>query len=227
MAIGSEINTHLLDRMAEQTRTFRTYIAAGEEIESGISRFYDKIGSPVLSDVRLDISGSVRAAQVYPREMPDLYRGSTLTVVGRYQGSGAATITLSGRVNGRTEEFTFQADFPAESLDHDFLPPLWAARRVGFLLDQIRLHGEDRELVDEVTRLARQYGIVTPYTSYLIVEDEKVRRDRGDLAESDMTLGGGVAAAPALARQHREEFAGHEGQVGTGQRARQRASCRS
>ncbi len=206
VAIGSEINTHLLDRIAEQTRTFRTYIAAGEEIESGISRFFDKIGSPVLSDVSLRISGNIRAAQMHPREMPDLYRGSPLTVVGRYQGSGAATVTLSGRVNGRPEEFTFKAEFPAASLDHDFLPPLWAARRVGFLLDQIRLHGEDRELVAEVTRLARQYGIVTPYTSYLIVEDEKIRRDRGDLAELDMTLGG-VAAAPGLELEQREEFA--------------------
>ena len=68
MAIGSDINTHLLDGFAEQTRTFRTYIAAGEEIESGISRFYDKIRSPVLSDVRLDISGNARASQVHPRE---------------------------------------------------------------------------------------------------------------------------------------------------------------
>ncbi|HEX7501866.1 MAG TPA: VIT domain-containing protein [Acidobacteriota bacterium] len=216
VAIGSEINTHLLDRIAEQTHAFRTYIAAGEEIEDGISRFYDKIGSPVLTDVRLDISGSARASQVYPRDMPDLYQGSTLTAVGRYQGSGPAVITLSGRVNGRAETFTFRAGFPAESIGHDFLPPLWAARRVGFLLDQIRLHGEDRELVEEVTRLARQYGIVTPYTSYLIVEDEKGRVRRGDLAERDMTLGGGVAAAPAAARQQREEFAAMKDKSGPG-----------
>ena len=206
VAIGSEINIHLLDKMAEATRAFRTYLAVGEDIENGIAQFYDKISSPVLSDIRLQISGSMRAAQLHPREMPDLYKGSTLTVAGRYQGSGPATITLSGRVNDRDEEFTFKADFPAESLDFDFLPPLWAARRVGFLLDQIRLHDENKELVDEVTRLAREYGIVTPYTSYLIVEDEKIRRERGDLAENEMTLGGGVAAAPAMAREHREEF---------------------
>ena len=215
VAIGSEINTHLLDGFAELTRTFRTYIAANENIESGISHFYDKIRSPVLSDVHLGISGSARASQVHPREMPDLYRGSSLTIVGRYQGSGPSTITVSGKVNGRSEEFTFHADFPAESLDHDFLPPLWGARRVGFLLDQIRLHGENKELVDEVTRLARQYGIVTPYTSYLIVEDEKIRRGRGDLAETDMTISG-AAAAPALEREHREEFIAMKDKSGVG-----------
>ena len=65
-----------------------------------------------------------------------------------------------------------------------------------------------------MTRLARQYGIVTPYTSYLIVEDEKVRRDRGDLAESDMTLGG--VPAPALAAREREEFAALKDKSGSG-----------
>jgi Ca-activated chloride channel family protein len=208
VALGSDINTHLLDKLSEQTRTFRTYLAAGEDIESGIARFYDKIRSPVLSDIRLDFSGNVRAGQVYPRDLPDLYRGSSLTVVGRYQGSGRARITVSGLVNNRPQKFSFQADFPAVAADHDFLQPLWAARRVGFLLEQIRLHGEDRELVDEVTRLARQYGIVTPYTSYLIVEDEKVRRERGDLAASDMTLGRGLAASPAMAKKFEAEFAG-------------------
>jgi Ca-activated chloride channel homolog len=214
VAIGSDINTHLLDRLAEETRAFRTYIAAGEEIESGIARFYDRIGSPALSDIRLAVSGPVRLVQTYPRELPDLFRGSTLTLVGRYQGSGPATITLSGRLNGRSEAFTFHAGFPAESHDHDFLPALWAARRVGFLLDQIRLHGEEKELVGEVTRLARQYGIVTPYTSYLIVEDEKGRARRGDLAENDMTLGG--VPAPALAAREREEFAALKDKSGSG-----------
>lgn len=215
VAIGSEINTHLLDGLAERTHTFRTYIAEGEDIEAGISRFYEKISSPVLSDIRLDVSGGAGVSQAHPQRMPDLYRGAALTVVGRYRGAGRATFTLRGRVNGRSEEFAFQADLPRQNSDCDFLPSLWAVRRVGYLLDQIRLHGEDRELVDEVTRLARRYGIVTPYTSYLIVEDEKVRRGRGELAESDMTVGG-LPGAPALEREHREQFAAMKDKSGIG-----------
>jgi Ca-activated chloride channel family protein len=211
VAIGSDINTHLLDKLAEQTRTFRTYVAGGENIESGIARFYDKIQSPVLSSVRLNFFGGVRLTQLYPRELPDLYQGSTLTVCGLYQGSGPAVIEILGQVNGRTQKFTFNADFPIQNLKNDFLPSLWAARRVGFLLDQIRLHGENKELVDEVTRLARLYGIVTPYTSYLILEDEKSRRERGDLADSDMTLGRIAAASPGFAIKQREEFSRMKG----------------
>lgn len=215
VAIGSEINTHLLDGFAEHTRTFRTYLAAGDDLEAGIARFYDKIRSPVLGDVRLEVSPQAGASQLHPGRLGDLYRGSSLTVVGRYRGSGPAVFTLRGTVNGRAEEFAFRADLPRESANHDFLPPLWAARRVGFLLDQIRLHGEERELVEEATRLARQYGIVTPYTSYLIVEDEAARRGRGDLAESDMTVGG-IPGAPALERERREEFAAMKDKSGAG-----------
>jgi Ca-activated chloride channel family protein len=56
------------------------------------------------------------------------------------------------------------------------------ARRVGYLLDQIRLLGkEEKELKDEIVELARKYGIITPYTSYLIVEDETKRVSRNRL----------------------------------------------
>lgn len=215
VAIGSEINTHLLDGFAERTRTFRTYLAAGGDLEAGIARFYDKIRSPVLGDVRLQAPTQAGVSQVHPGRLPDLYRGSSLTVVGRFRGAGPAAFTLRGTVNGRAEEFVFHADLPRQSANHDFLPPLWAARRVGFLLDQIRLHGEERELVDEATRLARQYGVVTPYTSYLIVEDEAARRGRGDLAERDMTVGG-LPGAPALEREHREQFAAMKDKSGAG-----------
>jgi Ca-activated chloride channel family protein len=206
VAIGSDINTHLLDKLAEQTRTFRTYIAANENVESGIARFYDKIQSPVLSSLRLNFSGAVRASQLYPHELPDLYQGSALTVCGLYQGSGPAQVEIVGRVNGREQRFFFAVDFPEQNRQNDFLPSLWAARRVGYLLDQIRLHGENKELRDEVTRLARLYGIVTPYTSYLIVEDEQARRQRGDLAVDDMTLGRSPAASPGVVAKQREEF---------------------
>jgi Ca-activated chloride channel family protein len=77
-------------------------------------------------------------------------------------------------MNGETKRYTYQAQLPKQELKYDFVPTLWASRQVEYLLDQIRLHGEDKELVDEVVRLVKQYGIVTHYTSYLIVEDEMV-----------------------------------------------------
>jgi Ca-activated chloride channel family protein len=48
---------------------------------------------------------------------------------------------------------------------------LWATRKIGYLLSQIRLNGPDPETIDQIVRLSIRYGIVTPYTSYLVTEE--------------------------------------------------------
>lgn len=186
--IGTEINTHLLDKITEVTKATRTYIAPNEDIEIKISSFYDKVQSPVLTNLSLSFGNGIRTFQTYPGDLPDLFRGSSLTIFGRYTGSGSSNVTLKGTVKGKRKSFSFKPDFVGENDEYDFIPPLWASRRIGFLLDQIRLNGEDKELVDEVTQLAREHGIVTPYTSYLIMEDEEIRLRRNELADDFQTL---------------------------------------
>ena len=175
VGIGNDLNSYLLDKITEQTQAYRTYIAPEEDIELKLSSFYTKINSPVLTNVRLTFD---RQADIYDaqpsKNLPDLFKGGSLTVMGRYKRAGAATITLEGELNGQPQRYTFATNLDERKTDTDFIPPLWAARQVGYLLDQIRLNGENKELVDEVVRLAKQYGIITPYTSYLIMEDEPV-----------------------------------------------------
>jgi len=173
--IGTDVNTHLLDRITEQTKAFSQYVLPDEDLEVKVSSFFTKIKEPVLANLKLSFPGDIRATQYYPNPLPDLYRGEQLVLVGRYSGKGSGTTTIEGTVNGEARKFTESTVFPDQPDDHDFIPRLWATRRVGYLLDEIRLRGENKELKDEVTELARRYGIVTPYTAYLIIEDEKQR----------------------------------------------------
>ncbi len=173
--IGTDVNTRLLDRLAEDTRALSQYVLPEEDLELKVSSFFAKISHPVLANPRLRVAGAVRVSRMYPAELPDLYRGDQAVVLGRYSGSGDVAVTLEGTVAGQPWRATFDARFPSRASEHAFVPRLWATRRVGYLLDQIRLHGESAELKDEVVQLARAYGIVTPYTAYLIVEDEERR----------------------------------------------------
>ncbi|MBI5687238.1 MAG: VWA domain-containing protein [Verrucomicrobia bacterium] len=173
--IGTDVNTHLLDSITDTTRAFSQYVLPDEDIELKVSSFFTKIKEPVLANPTLRFSGNIKASRVYPSPLPDLFKGEQLIVVGCYSGDGHAAVTIEGTVNGATKKFTDEVEFPSRDTEHDFIPRLWATRRIGFLLDEIRLYGENRELRDEVTELARQYGIVTPYTAYLIVEDESRR----------------------------------------------------
>lgn len=173
--IGADVNTHLLDKVAERTRAATTYVLPQEDIEVKVSNFFAKISQPVLANPQLTVAGGVKFAQTYPVDLPDLFKGEQCLLFGRYSGGGAAGVTLAGTVNGQKRSFAYDAKFADKSTANDFIPKLWATRRVGYLLDQVRLHGENNELKNEITALARQYGIVTPYTAYLIVEDEKQR----------------------------------------------------
>ena len=173
--IGNDVNTHLLDKITEETRAVSQYVLPEEDIEVKVSAFFSKIKEPVLTNPTLKFTGDVRVTKLYPSPLPDLFRGDQLVLVGRYSGRGDSAVILEGTVNGATRKFTYEVKFPREADDHEFIPRLWATRRVGYLLDEIRLRGENAELRDEVTDLARKYGIVTPYTAYLIVEDETRR----------------------------------------------------
>jgi Ca-activated chloride channel family protein len=174
--IGSDVNTQLLDQIAEGTRAFSQYVLANEDLELKVSNFYTRIKEPALTNLRLDLSGGVHTSKMYPADLPDLFKGDQLVVAGRYSGAGDVEAKLTGNVGGREQTFTYKLHFDDRKTSDDYVPRLWATRRVGFLLDEIRIHGETTELRDETTELARKYGIVTPYTAYLIVEDEDRRR---------------------------------------------------
>lgn len=167
--VGSTVNTKLLDQLAAQHGGVATYVKPDAEIEEKITSFYNKMSHPVLSQLKLEIPG-VRTYAMLPTHVPDLFRGDQLLVIGRYRGDGDSLVRLSGTVGSEARTYDYEATFPAESKDHDFIAQLWAHRQVGFLLEQINLHGETPERVEEVKQLALQYGIVTPYTSYLAVE---------------------------------------------------------
>ncbi len=173
--IGTDVNTHLLDKITEETRAFSQYVLPEEDIEVKVSNFFSKIKEPVLANPKLAFTGDIRVTKLYLAPLPDIFKGEQLIVVGRYTGKGDSAVIIEGAVNGTPKKFTYEVKFPGESGDHEFIPRLWATRRVGYLLEAIRLHGENAELRDEVTELARKFGIVTPYTAYLIVEDEKQR----------------------------------------------------
>jgi Ca-activated chloride channel family protein len=190
-----DINASFLDRLADQTRAVSTYVRETEDIEAKVSSLYAKISNPVLANLKLSVSDGVKLSEVYPPHLPDLFHGSQLVVLGRYDGAGKAKITLTGNVGKEVKEFVYEIDFAAKTgEDKAFVEDLWARRKVGYLLDQIRVNGDKKELIEEVTALAQRYGITTPYTSYLVVPDAPAFGPKGAGGGAG-GFGGGVPQA--------------------------------
>jgi Ca-activated chloride channel family protein len=130
--------------------------------------------------------------------MPDLFAGTQLVLVGRYREGGPANITLSGVVNGERVTFDYPDHYFRNSGGDEFIPRLWATRAIGHYLTQIRLHGEKSEWVETIVNLSIRYGIITPYTSFLIDEDDIFSQTgRENIIEETEAEIAGEPAAPA------------------------------
>ena len=171
--VGYDVNTVLLDKLAAENGGTSDYVEPKEDLEVKVSNFFAKVNYPVLTDLGLDWGG-VEADLVYPRQTPDLFRGTQVTLIGRYRNASDlrnVRLRLSGKTGRESRSFAYEnLRFPLNTDDNDFLPRLWATRRVGWLMEQIRTNGEQKELRDEIVDLGTRYGIVTPYTSYLALE---------------------------------------------------------
>jgi Ca-activated chloride channel family protein len=177
--VGYDVNTALLDKLAADNGGMADYIEPKEDLEVKVSNFFSKVNYPVLTDLKLQMGGA-QTDLVYPRALPDLFRGSQVTLIGRYGNEtdlNNVQIVLTGVSGGASRSYTYtNLKFPLRSEANEYLPRLWATRRVGWLVEQVRTNGEQKELRDEIVDLGTRYGIVTPYTSYLALEDAQTSK---------------------------------------------------
>jgi Ca-activated chloride channel family protein len=183
MGVGFDVNSRLLDKLARSGFGQSEYVRPNENIEEHVSRLYNRIGAPAMTDVAIGVDVEGRTVEqgsavtrMYPRDAYDLFAGDQLVVVGRYKQPGAAKIVVSGKVEGAQQKF----DFPAQLTEHSgdetyaFVEKLWAARRVGEIIDEIDLAGQNQELIDELIALSTKHGIMTPYTAFLADDQPQV-----------------------------------------------------
>jgi Ca-activated chloride channel family protein len=208
--VGYDVNTYLLDRLSAAGRGATQYVEPGEDVEQALSVLGAKIQHPVLTDIAVG-EAPVELVEIHPATLPDLFSGEELVVFGRYRTSRTRSgeLTVSGRRNNRAERFTTRVTFPEHELANDFIPRLWASRKIGALAQELRLHGMNQELVEEIRRTALRYGLLSEFTSYLVQEPEEfaqgpVPRDVRSLAAPSAAVGEGAVAAAKQDRARRE-----------------------
>ena len=169
--VGYDVNAHLLDRLAEENGGVPEYVLPNEDIEVKISRLAGKISRPALTDVKLRFT-SDNGYNIYPDKLPDLFYGTEVIIAGRYRNGGNYSATITGKIGGRNFKENYRVDFDDGSMSAEYIALLWANRRIGYLLQEMRLHGTNDELLTEVVELSKKFGIITEYTSFLVTGDE-------------------------------------------------------
>lgn len=187
--VGYDVDVPFLDSVSAKLRGDADYVRPDEDIEVKTSQFVAKTSAPSLENLKLTVEGT-KTGEIFPRpdDLPDLFAGGQLVLVGRYTGEGKVALQLSGEAGGKPQRFALDTSLPSVATEADFLPRLWASRKIGYLVDEVRLMEEGprkKEAIEQIVALSKEFGILTPYTALFVPEPG------GDLLVRPGNVGGG------------------------------------
>lgn len=177
MVMGNSANRPLLNALTQHSNGFAINVSNSDDIVGQLISATSKVTHQALHDVKINIEG-VKVADIQPQAIGSLYRGQQLVLFGHYWGSGTATVTLSGKISGQKKHYQSQFNFPEIAESNPELERLWAFATIETQMQEIEDFGEDADLQQSVTDLGVEYGLVTEYTSMLVVKDQ-VFQDQG------------------------------------------------
>ena len=192
--VGYDVNARLLDRLSTDNWGVSEYVRPTEDIEASVSKFYGKMAAPVLTSLRIELAG-IDTNRAYPKVLPDLFAGGQVLWVGRYKAGGDAKIKVGGKVSGEDRSYEFDARLANKTGDdtYAFVEKLWAVRRVGEIINELDLKGENKELISELVGLSTKHGILTPYTAFLADDRTDLRAMPANAAKAAEGLRRGLA----------------------------------
>ncbi len=178
--IGTAVNRFLLDKMAEAGRGAVEYVTLADKADEAADRFYERVRSPLLTDLYIDWGG-LPVADVYPQRLPDLFSGQPLIITGRYTQPANGKLQLKGTRAGGPFAREIPVAFSSNTPAFDALAGFWASRRIDDLMSQdwlgIQQGNMKPALREQITQLGLDYRLMTQFTSFVAVEDRIVTKD--------------------------------------------------
>ena len=178
--IGTAVNRFLLDKMAESGRGAVEYVTLADKADEAAHRFYERVRSPLLTDLYIDWSG-LPVTDVYPQRLPDLFSGQPLVISGRFTQPASGKIRLKGTRAGGPFTREIPVTFAPSSPPFDALAGFWARRRIDDLMSQdwlgLQQGAMKPALKEQITQLGLDYRLMTQFTSFVAVEDRIVTKD--------------------------------------------------
>jgi len=204
--VGVDVNTPLLEKIALDTRAAATFVLPKEDVEVKVGSVFKRLSGPILAGPKLEVvekhgePAPRRVRDVLPDRLPDLFVGDQLVVLGQYREEKPLNFQITGNYLGKKRTFKFTFGVEKATTRNAFVPRLWASRKIAVLVDAIRALGADtgasvvaptaatnpkiKELVDEIVRLSKEFGILTEYTAFLAREGTDLTRTAEVLAEA-------------------------------------------
>ncbi len=161
---GRTVNQHLLDLLAYRNKGESNVVPQIDEMNQQLPQFFSRLNDPILVDCNADY-GRINDGTVFPKQIPDFYRGQVVTVYGRFdpKRDREFAMRLTGLAGERKKEVVFKADLSKATKGDDAIAKNWAFRKIYHLIGEATRTGETPELLGQIRALAQQYGIRTSY----------------------------------------------------------------
>ncbi len=169
VAIGAAPNAAFLRRAASLGRGTLTAISSADQVTIGMDDLFERLAAPLLRDVAVEWGDA--EAEAWPARIQDLYLGEPIVVTARLHGEAGPAVVAGTRGDERwRDEISEAHEVRGAGLDE-----LWASRKVQALLDSLTAGGDGGEVAREVTALGLAHRLVTPYTSFVVMEEAAAR----------------------------------------------------
>jgi Ca-activated chloride channel family protein len=169
--MGNSANKPLLEGMAKVSNGFAMNISNSDDIVGRLVQTAEKLSHEAYRDLEVDIKG-VKVKEITPARIGSLYRGQQLIIFGHYWGDGPADVQIRGKISDKNLVYKTRFNFPQQSTLHPEVERLWAYASIEGLQNRIDYLGEDSDSKQAIIDLALEYGLVTDYTSMVVVRDE-------------------------------------------------------
>ena len=169
--MGNSANRPMLTAMTDASNGFAISVSNSDDIAGQILNATRKVTHQAMNDVEIDIDG-IRTADLQPQRIGSIYHGRQIVLLGHYWGDGPAKITLRAEVAGQEKTYKTRFDFPAQGGNNPELERLWAYATIQDMQQEIEYFGEEKDLQQGITDLGIEYGLVTHYTSMVVLRDE-------------------------------------------------------
>lgn len=204
VGIGSAPNAYLMTRMAEVGRGSYTNIGSSAEVEARMAALLDRLKVPAVRNLKVAVSGS--AMEIVPADLPDLYAGEPLVLLGRADDL-AGTLVVSGLIGDKPWRTEVRL---ADAIDSPAVARLWAKRRIDDVEVARWMHAVNDATADEtIAQLGLGFALVTSQTSLVAIDEtpsrpagERLRREELPLLlpagwDFDVLFGGAAAKGAA------------------------------
>lgn len=176
--IGTSVNRFLLSKMSEEGHGEAEFVTTPQEAGPAADRFYDRVHTPVLTNISIDWNG-LPVADVYPREVRDLFSAKPLIVTGRFTRPAAGKIVIRGTQGHGEFSRVVPVNFTEAGANNAALEKIWARRKVEDLMSQDwqGIQSGQSRYKAEIIKVGLKHSLATQYTSFVAVEERTVVTD--------------------------------------------------